>query len=122
MIRTREQALLFVRRHRVVPMTAAGNLPSFVEAVAGGRVRGSWWGHPKGALIYGLANSLHDSAEVRSVRLVDGKNTFLHRSLWSAFYRIVSDPAWKRPRMADLTSLERRLLKAVKRAGLRVLN
>ena len=65
-------------------MTPSGDLPSFVVAVAGGPVKGSWWGHPKGALIYDLANALHDSTEVRSVRLIDGKNTFVHRSLWPA--------------------------------------
>lgn len=117
MIRTPAQALAFVRKHRIVPMTPAGNLPCFVSAVAGRPVRGSWWGHPKGALIYDLANSLHGSPEVRSVKLIDGKNTFLHRSLWPAFYRVVSDPSWIRARTADLTPLEKRLLGAVKRAG-----
>lgn len=117
MIRTATQALAFVRKHRVVPMTPAGDLPSFVVAVAGGPIRGSWWGHPKGALIYDLANTLLDSPEVRSVRLVAKKNTFLHRSLWPAFYRIVTDPGWRRPLIRDLTSLERRLLEAAEKAG-----
>ena len=116
MIHTSKQALAFVRRHRVVPMTPSGDLPSFVAAVAGGPVKGSWWGHPKGALIYDLANALHDSTEVRSVRLVDGKNTFVHRSLWPAFCRVVTDPGWRRSRARDLSALEARLLKSVERA------
>jgi len=55
MIRTPKQAIAFVKRQKVVPMTPSGDLPSFVVAVAGGPVKGSWWGHPKGALIYDLA-------------------------------------------------------------------
>lgn len=117
MIRTLAQALTFVRKHRVVPMTPAGNLPCFVSAVAGGPVKGSWWGHSKGALIYELANSLLDSPEVASLRLVDGKNTFVHRSLWPAFYRVVTDPAWRRSRMSDLNALGKRLASAVAKAG-----
>jgi hypothetical protein len=117
MIRTPKQAIAFVKRHKVVPMTPSGDLASFVVAVAGGPLRGSWWGHPKGALIYDLANALHDSPEVCSVRLVDGKNTFVHRSLWPALYRIVTDASWRRSRTRDLTTLERRLLHAVGKSG-----
>ena len=117
MVRTPKQALAFVRKHRVVPMTPSGDLPCLVVAIAGSPVKGSWWGHPRGALIYDLANSLDDSTEVRSVRLVDGKSTFVHRSLWPALYRVVRDPAWRRSKTDGLTALAKRLLGAVERAG-----
>jgi len=117
MVRTVKEALAFVRRHGAVPMTPAGELPCFVTAVAGQVVKGSWWGHPKGALIYDLANGLHDSSQVCWLPLIDGKGTFLHRSLMPALYRVVSDPAWRKSRIRNLNPLERRLLVAVARAG-----
>ena len=116
-VRTAKQALGLVRQHRLVPMTAVPGFTSLVEAVAGGRVRGSWWGHPKGALMYELANALHDSPEVLHVRLLDAKGTFVHRALWPALYRVVSDPSWRRSASRDLTAAERRLLRSVERGG-----
>jgi hypothetical protein len=117
LIRTLNEALAFVRRHRAVSMTRSGELPCFVSAVAGGPVKGSWWGHPKGELIYTLLNQLLDSGQVDAIPLIDGKRTLLHRSLLPAFYRVVSDPAWRRARTRGLKSLERRLLDAVAQAG-----
>lgn len=98
-------------------MTPAGDLPCFVSTVAGGAVKGSWWGHPKGALIYDLANALHVSTEVATLRLVEGRNTFVHRSLWPAIYRVVTDPQERRSRSQGLSSLEERLLADVEKAG-----
>src|SRR5689334_24624746 len=112
MIRTVKEALAFVRRHGAVPMTPAGDLPCFVTAVARQVVKGSWWGHPKGALIYDLANGLHNSSEVCWLPLIDGKGTFLHRSVMPALYRVVSDAGWRKSRIRDLAALERRLLAA----------
>src|SRR5881394_1454834 len=117
MIRTLKEALAFVRRHGAVSMTRTGELPCFVDAVAGGPVKGSWWGHPKGQLIFDLLNELLESGEVDAVPLIDGKRTFLHRSLMPAFYRVVSDPGWRRAKTRGLNTLERRLLEAVAEAG-----
>jgi len=58
-------------------------LPSIVALVAGAPVRGSWWGHPQGRTIYTLANRLIDHPDVLLLKLVAGKDTFVHRSLWS---------------------------------------
>jgi hypothetical protein len=117
MIRTLKDALAFVREHGAVPMTRSGELPCFVEAVAGGPVKGSWWGHPKGERIFTLLNGLLDSGEVDAFPLIDGKRTFLHRALFPAFYRVVSDAGRRRSETRGLKALERRLLDAVARAG-----
>ncbi|HVE42809.1 MAG TPA: hypothetical protein VNM14_23210 [Planctomycetota bacterium] len=117
MIRTLKEALAFVRRHGAVSMTRSGELPCFVDAVAGGPVKGSWWGHPKGEVIFNLLNQLLDSGEVDAFPLIDGKRTFLHRSLMPAFYRVVSDPGRRRSKTRSLNALERRLLEAVAKAG-----
>jgi len=116
MIHTPRQALDLVRRHGIVTMTRSSR-PSLVEAVAGGPVKGSWWGHPKGNLIYRLAESLHDSGEVLSLKLVGGKVTFLHRSRWPALARVVTDVDWRRSAGYPLSSQAGELLRKVERVG-----
>ncbi len=116
-LQTPRQALAFVRRHGIVTMTRHAARPSLVEAVAGGPVRGSWWGHPKGQAIFRLAESLHDSKEVLSFKLVDGKVTFLHKSLWPALARVVTDPMWRKAAGSRLGPGARTLLQGAERRG-----
>ena len=85
---TPKQALAFVEEHGVVLQAARGRVPSFAEFVAGERIRGSWWGHPRGREIYRLAEAVADSGEVLLCRLVDGKVTYVHRRLWPALVRL----------------------------------
>jgi hypothetical protein len=62
-------------------------LPSLVGIVAGGPVRGSWWGHPLGHTIFATSEALFDDSkrDVLLAKLVSGKATWIHRSLWPAF-------------------------------------
>jgi hypothetical protein len=110
-MRTIDDALERLRRDAVLP------LGELVRAVVGGQVRGSWWGHPKGKLIYELASALEESREVLVAKLVDGKLTFLHESLWPALARVVTDATWRRGRAAGLDEGARALLRRVERAG-----
>lgn len=59
-------------------------LPSVAALIAGGPVRGSWWGHPLGSEIYHILSALSDHADVTVCKLVGGKVTLVHRSLWPA--------------------------------------
>lgn len=102
MISTLEEALELVRMHRLVSMTPVPGLPSFVEEVAGGPVKGSWWGHPRGKLIFNLSEDLADTGEVLVGKLARGKVGLLHAALWPALYRIVSDAGWRAQQRADL--------------------
>lgn len=113
---TASQALAFVRRHGIVTMTA-GARPSLVEAIVGGPVKGSWWGHAKGGLIYQLAESLLESGEVISLKLVEGKVTFLHQSLWPALARVVTDPNWRRSAAYGLSPEVGRTFRTVEGRG-----
>ncbi len=73
-------------------------LPSLVAIVAGGPVRGSWWGHPLGHTIFAIGESLFDShkRDVLLAKLVSGKATWIHRSLWPAFLAVASSRgAWQ---------------------------
>jgi hypothetical protein len=109
---TPQEALAFVRRQRVVPFTDTKGAPeSFVHAVTGEAVKGSWWGHPRGHEIFNLAGAV--GAEAITVKLVAGKETLLHRSLFPALARVVLDPEWRGPRISALSKDARRLLDLV---------
>ncbi len=85
---TSRAALAFVRRHGVVLEGARGPVPNLAEAVAGGPIRGSWWGHARGHEIFWLTRAVRDSGDVLVCRLVGGKITYVHRRLWPAVVRL----------------------------------
>lgn len=87
---TGKQALAFVKRHGIVLQAARGPLPSLAEAIAGGPIRGSWWGHPKSHEIFAAAGAICDSDDVLVCKLVDGKITYVHRRLWPALVKLAA--------------------------------
>jgi hypothetical protein len=95
---TDKQALAFVKRHGVVLQAARGSVPSLAEAIAGGRIRGSWWGHPQGRAIYRAAEAVSSSPDVLVCKLVDGKITYVHRRLWPALVKLGA--RFRKPRLA----------------------
>ena len=74
--------------HGMLLQSARGPLPNIAELVAGGPIKGSWWGHPQGQAIFAELQSLDDSPDVVRLRLVNGKVTFVHRRLWPALVRV----------------------------------
>ena len=84
------EVVAFVEKHGVVLQAARGSVPSLAEAVAGERIRGSWWGHPKGREIYRAAQAVCESPAVLVCKLVDGKITYVHRRLWPALVKLAS--------------------------------
>src|SRR5205809_3183830 len=92
---TARAALAFVKRHGIVLESARGPVPNLAEAVVGGRIRGSWWGHAKGKEIFWLTRAVRDSKDVLVCHLVGGKITYVHRRLWPALVRLADqfDPA-----------------------------
>lgn len=89
-LRTPQQVLAFVKRHGAVLLAARGALPNLAEAIAGEPIKGSWWGHPKGHEIFRLCEAVEDSGEVLTFKLVDGKVTYIHRSLWPALVKLAA--------------------------------
>jgi hypothetical protein len=81
----------FVARHGLVLASGKGPVPDLAEAVAGEPIRGSWWGHPKGAEIFSALGIVDHSPDVLCFRLVEGKITFAHRRLWPALVRLAED-------------------------------
>ena len=85
---TRDGALAFVKKHGVVLVSARGPVPNLAQALAGGPIRGSWWGHPKARLMYRIFGAVSDSRQVLVCRLVGGKVTLVHRRSWPALVRL----------------------------------
>ena len=103
-----------LERHDLLLMTDA-RLPCLVALIAGGPVRGSWWGHPKGKRIFAAGLELEDHRDVAAVKLVSGKATFVHRRLWPALLAVATarEP-WQ---IRGLPAAARRLLDRVAAAG-----
>jgi hypothetical protein len=88
---TPKQALTFVKTNGVVLESARGCVPNLAEAVAGGPIRGSWWGHPKGNEIFLCSRAVRESPDVLVCRLMGGKVTYIHRRLWPALVRLAEE-------------------------------
>ena len=69
-----KEALAFVERHGIVLQAARGPLPNLAETIAGGAIRGSWWGHPKGKEIFRAVRAICQSQDVLVCKLVEGKD------------------------------------------------
>jgi hypothetical protein len=90
-------------------------LPSVVGLVTGEALRGSWWAHPKGKLIFSVLSELVEHPDVIVAKLLAGKETLVHRDLWSAFLPVVgSADTWQ---LRGLSAPARTLLDRVKREG-----
>jgi hypothetical protein len=64
------------------------HLPSVSALVAGAPVRGSWWAHPRSQDIFRVNDQLEDHPDVLVVKLISGKITYVHRTLWHAIIAI----------------------------------
>ena len=72
------------------------SLPSVVGIVTGESVRGSWWSHPKGRLVFRVLSQLGEHPDVLFTKLVFGKQTLMHRSLWPALLAVAgARAAWQ---------------------------
>lgn len=96
--------LAFVEAHGLVMQSAQhARLPSFVEFVAGEKIRGSWWGHAKGREIFRALVALYESPHVVATKLVDGKLTLVHRRLWPALATLAYERRLDKKLLAKVT-------------------
>jgi hypothetical protein len=65
-------------------------LPNVCALVAGEAIRGSWWAHPRSHEIFHALADLAKNENVLVAKLVSGKDTFIHRSLWPAVVAVGS--------------------------------
>jgi hypothetical protein len=67
------------------------SFPNIVSKIVGGKIVGSWWGHPLANPIYNGLGWLEHNRNVLVIKLLDGKVTYIHESLFSEIYSIVSE-------------------------------
>jgi hypothetical protein len=77
----------FVEEHGVVLESGRGPRPNLAEAVAGGPIRGSWWGHEHGRDVFRATPAVRQNDQILVCRLL-GKITYVHRRLWPALVRL----------------------------------
>src|SRR5262247_557062 len=94
------EAIAFVKRHGVVLQAARGPVPSLAEMIAGGPIRGSWWGHAKGREIFQAAQAVNESPEVLVCKLIDDKVTYVHRRVWPALFKLA--PRFRKAQLAKV--------------------
>jgi hypothetical protein len=85
---TPKQALTFVKTNGITLESSRGPVPSLAQTIAGETIRGSWWAHPKGHVIFLCSRAIRESEDVLVCRLVGGKVTYVHRRLWPALVRV----------------------------------
>ena len=95
-----KEAIAFVKRHGVVLQAARGPVPSLAEVIAGGPIRGSWWGHAKGRVIFRAARAVCENPDVLVCKLIDDKVTYVHRRLWPALVKLA--PRFAKERLAKV--------------------
>src|SRR5262249_34849399 len=87
------------------------SLPNLCSLVVGERVRGSWWAHPRAQEIFNVYDALGDQPDVLIAKLISGKVTYIHRSLWP---QVVAVGCAREPwQMKGLSTAARKLLAAV---------
>jgi len=74
-------ALYMLEAHGVL-LLQDRRFPNLVQLVAGETVRGSWWGHPQGNVIFRAGERLGGHADIAMAKLISDKVTFVHRRLW----------------------------------------
>jgi hypothetical protein len=95
---TPKEAVAFVKRHGIVLQAARGPVPNLAEAIAGGPIRGSWWGHAKGRIIFRASQAIGESPEVLVCKLINDKVTYVHRRLWAALVKLA--PRFRKGQLA----------------------
>ena len=96
--------IAFIEEHGLVMQSAQhARIPSFVEFVAGEKIRGSWWGHEKGREIFRALAAVYESPQIVALKLVDNKLTLVHRRLWPPLATLAYEGRIPRARMAKVT-------------------
>lgn len=118
-MKTLDETLELLTKRRVMTLAGAGTglVPSLASWVAGEPIRGSWWGHPKGGLIFELGEKLADHPDVLVLKLIGDKVTFVHRSLWPALFRIGTDKDHLRRTLMGVSPRAVELYTRVQEAG-----
>jgi hypothetical protein len=61
-----------------------------IQILTGEFPRGSWWSHPEANRIYHVLQRVENHRDLVSTKLLSGKVTFVHRTLWPALMAVVT--------------------------------
>ncbi len=90
-------------------------LPSVVSLIVGEPISGSWWGHERGHDIHRITGQLAAHEDVVMVKLLAGKTTYAHRTMWPAIFAVAtSGEPWQ---WGGVTNAARHLFLWVDREG-----
>lgn len=81
--------------------------------IAGDPIRGSWWAHPRAHDIVHALDALHNDPDIILCKLIDGKQTLVHRRLWPALARVQRE----RSLWHEVSIEAKHLLEQVRRLG-----
>jgi hypothetical protein len=96
-------------------LTQDKTLPSVVGIVTGQSLRASWWSHSKAQLIFAVLSELAEHRDVVFTKLLNHKDTLVHRSLWPAILAIgTARQPWQ---VQGLSEEAKRLLDRLDRGG-----
>lgn len=94
------------------------HLPSVITLLAGKPLSASWWSHPDSRVMFRVLSELADHPDVLVAKLLLGKDTFVHRSLWPSLLAVaVGEEPWQ---SHGLTRAARRLLARTRGASVPV--
>jgi hypothetical protein len=112
-MRPDECVLTALKQYGLLLLTDSA-LPNLCRLVAGERLRGSWWAHPRAQEIFQVYGALEDHPDVLILKLISGKVTYIHRTLWPQIVAVgrARDP-WQ---LQGLSAVARKLLAAVDQA------
>jgi hypothetical protein len=86
-------------------------LPDAIAVLTGEKASGSWWSHPDSHRLFAAFEEVTVHADVVVAKLVGGKLTFVHRSLWPALRGVAgAREPWQ---TAGLSAKARELLDAL---------
>lgn len=77
------------------------DLPCVVTILVGEPLATSWWSHPKSHHIFRVLTEIADHPDVLLTKLLCGKDTLVHRTLWPAFLAVAtSGESWQTQRLS----------------------
>jgi hypothetical protein len=76
--------------------------PNIVTEITGEKITGSWWGHPLANPIYNGLQWLEHNRPILTIKLIDGKVTYIHENLFTDIYSIVyKSRDWQMKKLKD---------------------
>jgi len=117
MLEPTRDVLMELTNHKLL-LKQDKQFPNVVTIVTGETLSTSWWSHPKGRLVFRVLSELSEHPDVLLTKLIFGKDTFIHPSLWPAFLAIASShEAWQ---IRGLSAASQSLLSKTDHPGLTV--